>query len=585
VNESLVQQLKNRHIWRVLVAYPSVTFVLLQAVEFFINNYGLDVRLLTATIIAAAVLLPAAFLWNWRHGEAGVQEIARAEVGAYVGSVLLAVAAVGWYWSVTPAEVTVAGAAHPPARSVAVMPFENAGDDAEVQYLCDGIAESLINWLATVPNVKVISKSAAFRLRDEADDLGRLAASLGVDSILRGRLERIGSRIIISAALVDTRDESQLWGERLVRPDDEVILLERSIVDALKQGLRLRVADSDGRGGPSGGTDNPEAYERYLRGHYLIQSTNRDSIMQGLDELRAAIRLDPQYARPYADIADALSQLLSYGILQGDALLGEARNAAYTAVGLAPDLAEAHTAMATIQQYFEMDWAAADAAYEAAIALDPASPVPFHRYSDYLLLTQRTERAREMAARAVAVDSLDSSSMHAVGLVELVAGNFSESARVFGDWNRFHTQSRWSYVKYALALALNGDCQAAEDKLAQLEALTGGKMSTLMSAWVAWSHKVCGESALYAESRARVLAGREKSPERFDPGYAYILALDNEAEKLTDLFAEIVASRHSFTLFCQIFLNETIRLPVTAELRRNQRYRDIVSGLEFPSPD
>jgi hypothetical protein len=82
-----------------------------------------------------------------------------------------------------------------------------------------------------------------------------------------------------------------------------------------------------------------------------------------------------------------------------------------------------------------------------------------------------------------------------------------------------------------------------------------------------------------------VLAGREKSPERFDPGYAYILALDNEAEKLTDLFAEIVASRHSFTLFCQIFLNETIRLPVTAELRRNQRYRDIVSGLEFPSPD
>ena len=97
------------------------------------------------------------------------------------------------------------------------MPFLNASDDADVQYLCDGIAESLTNWLATVPGIKAVSKSAAFRLRDQADDMAIIRSQLGADSVIRGKLEKIGDQIVISASLVDTRDDSQLWGERLVR--------------------------------------------------------------------------------------------------------------------------------------------------------------------------------------------------------------------------------------------------------------------------------------------------------------------------------------------------------------------------------
>jgi hypothetical protein len=325
----LITQLKERRIWRVVVAYPSVTFVLLQAIEFFINNYDLDPRFLTALIIAAAVMLPAAFVWNWRHGEVGIQAFTRGETGIYAISAVASIAAVVWYWNVTPAEIRLADRNEAAARSVAVMPFENAGGDAEVQYLCDGIAEGLINWLATVPDIKVASKTASFRLRDDSNDTAKLAQALGVDSIIRGRLEKI-------------------WGERLVRPADEVIFLERSIVSAIKDGLALEVADGTAAVSASEDTDSPEAYEHYLRGHFLIQSTNLETIGQGLDELRAAIKIDPGFARAYADIADALSQMLSYGIWEGDKLLGEARNAAYTAVGLAPNLAEAQTALATI---------------------------------------------------------------------------------------------------------------------------------------------------------------------------------------------------------------------------------------------
>ena len=125
----LLTQLKERRIWRVLVAYPSMTGGLRQGVECVSNNYELDARYLTAGIILAAVLLPAAVVWNWRHGEVGQQPIAKTEVGTYLVSALAAVAAVAWYWSATPADLRTARQEFEPARSVAGMPGENIGGD------------------------------------------------------------------------------------------------------------------------------------------------------------------------------------------------------------------------------------------------------------------------------------------------------------------------------------------------------------------------------------------------------------------------------------------------------------------------
>jgi len=245
-NESMSQlltTLRERHIWRVILAYPGLTFIWLQVVEFFINNFDFDERLLTASLVGAIILFPAAALWNWRHGEEGAQEIVASEIAAYAVFGLAAIAAIGWYWQSTPPSHRTADITYEPARTLVVMPFENAGADAEVQFLCDGIAESLINWLAAIPDVKVISKSAAFRLREFTDNTAKIADALGVDGIIRGRLERVGDQVVVSTSFVDTRDESQLWGERLVEPADGVIYLERSIVDSIRAGLRLEVTE------------------------------------------------------------------------------------------------------------------------------------------------------------------------------------------------------------------------------------------------------------------------------------------------------------------------------------------------------
>lgn len=585
VMQNFLTQLKERRIWRVLVAYPSMTFVLLQVVEFFINNYGLDTRLLTSSIVVAVVLLPAAFIWNWRHGEQGHQAFSRSELGFYGVSIVAVVAAVTWYWTSAPPGMAGDSPVARPARSVAVLPFENAGSDEDVQYLCDGIAESLINWLATVPDIKVVSKSASFRLRGEMSDTGAIAEKLGVDSVITGRLELVGGRIVVSASMVDVRDNSQIWGARLVQPSEDVLFVERSIVSSIKEGLRLKVSPNSVAQIASGGTDNPAAYEHYLKGHYLIQSTNGEQIMQGIEELRKAIRLDPKFARPYADIADSLSQMLFYGALEGEELLGEARNAAFTAVALAPELAEAHTALATIHQYFDQDWAATDRAYEQAIALSPQSPGPFHRYADYLILTFRLNKAREMAQRAIELDALDSSSMHAVGIVHMMRGEYADAARVIGEWNRFHPGSRWSYVKHALVLGMAGQCDLATRQAEKVEVMNDSNASQLMESWLAWGYRICANEDAFARSKARIENAQQENPNPVNPGLAYLNAIEGNVDALVDTLEQVQAQGRPFSLFTKLFSREMVGWGISGRMLVHPGYQALLARMNYPPED
>jgi TolB-like protein/Tfp pilus assembly protein PilF len=580
--QRLISSFKERRIWQVLIAYPSVTFIWLQVVEFFINNYDLDERFLTASIIAAILFFPAAVIWNWRHGEVGAQPFTRTEFAAYGVFGIITIIGVGWYWNATPSHIRADDRDYEPARIVAVMPFENSGDDAEVQFLCDGIAESLINWLATVPDIKVVAKSASFRLRDDVNDTAKLADVLGVDGVISGHLERIGSQLVISTKFVDTRDNSQLWGERLVRPNNEVLYLERSIVESIKDGLKLEASNDKSQ---SGGTEDPAAYEHYLRGHYLIQSSNSESIDVGIDELHKAIEIDPRFARPYVDLADAMSQKIYYGIEYFDELVEEARGAAYTAVTLAPELAEAHTALAMILQFFVFDWPAVDAAFEAAIALEPQSAVSYHRYAVYLVLTMRPERGKEVAARAVEIDGRDSSALHAIGLTAMFSADFQTAAQYMGEWNRYHPNSRWSYVKHALALSLNGDCERALQQATKAEELLDGDPPALIDSWLLWGYKVCGNDKSYSRSKARIEAKIAEDPDHIDPGYLYLYAIEGDTDSLVELVGRVIENKHPITPFMGIFQIDFLGWGVSDTMPTDPRYLAMLEELDFPNND
>lgn len=579
---SLLTELKQRQIWRVMLAYPGVVFVWLQVVEFFINNYDLDHRFLTASIIAAFMLLPAAVIWNWRHGREGRQRFTLAENGSYGLFGAAAIAAVGWYWNATPVEPIHISPEVDGTRSVVVMPFKNAGDDAEVQYLCDGIAESLTNWLATVPNVKVISKSAAFRLRDDADDTAKLVDVLGVDNIVRGKLTKHGDEFVVSVALVDASDDSQLWGERMVQPLAGILKMERTIVTAIKGGLRLTVNEAAAAHLTTSGTDDPEAYRRYLRGHFLIQATDPDSIDLGLEDLRAAISIDPQFALPYADISAAVVQKVLYGMSVDESLRGEARTAAFTAVALAPDVAESHVALATIHQTITFDWNAAEEAFETAISLSPRSPTPYNHYSEFLWGTLRFERSLEIARRGLEIDPLSGGLMHSIGIAFMYSGNFAEAANALGEWNRLYPGGQWSYVKHALALALDGQCDKAAIPAAAAERMLQGIGSPLIHSWLAWGYQVCDRDDLYAISKSRLAEFQEANPHSFDLGLIFYRILEGDVEGAINLTQMTIAARSPSTGFAQIFLLDHLKWPVGSALQQDPRMRELIQDLDFP---
>ena len=581
----LLEQFRERRVWRVLVAWPSVAFVLLQAIEFFINNYDLDTRFLTAGMIVAIGLFPAGIVWNWRHGEAGRQQFSGIELSSYAVFGIATLIAATSYWRATPATIEPVASQAVAARSVVVLPFENDTGNEELRYLSDGIAENLINWLSGLPGLRVVSKTASFRFAETPFQDGALQQAFGVDSAIRGKLEVHNDNIVISASFTDLRDDSQIWGERLVRPLDEVIFLERSIVAAIKDSLQLRISSDSETSAASGNTDNPEAYRRYLRGHHLIQATDVESIDQGLDELREAIRLDPQFGQPYADFADALSQMIYYGIYDDPALMGEARSAAYSAVALAPALPEAHTALATMLQYLSRDWVAVEAAYEAAIALNPQSPAPYHRYADFLWATLRFERARMMAQKAMEIDPLDGSSMHAVGIIELLSGNFEAAADALGEWNRFHPSSGWSYIKHAVALSLVGRCVESAKQIAIVEQMTAAGRSILAESWFAWAHRACGREELYQQSRERIMARQALNQDQPNPGILYLYLVGGESDKVVELSREMADAHHPVTLFLQLMGLDYMGWPVGDEVGQDERFKELLRELDFPAPN
>jgi tetratricopeptide (TPR) repeat protein len=315
----------------------------------------------------------------------------------------------------------------------------------------------------------------------------------------------------------------------------------------------------------------------------LIQATDDASIDEGLEELRAAIQIDPAFGLPYADISDALVQKIFYALERPPELIGEARMAALSAVALAPSSAEAHTALAGIYAYFDFDWAASEQAYEDAIALQPNSPVPYHRYTDFLWVTLRLDRAVEMAKMAVELDPLDSSSMHAVGLAYLTAGQYDNSVRAFADWNRFHPQSKWSYVKYALALSLNGQCDIAMERLSVVRQLTKNNRSMLMESWMLLSYYLCGEDDLHDQSVKRMERDLAADGVGDPPALVWLRLVQGDIDGVVEILQHAVDTKSVIVPFMRLYSLEAFGMESSKVLGRDTRYIELIKEIGFPA--
>jgi adenylate cyclase len=470
-----------------------------------------------------------------------------------------------------------------PDASIAVLPFVNMSSDPEQEYFSDGISEEILNLLSKLGELHVSSRTSSFKFKGRDEDVREIGQSLGVAFILEGSVRKAGNRVRITAQLIEMKRGFHLWSETFDRTLDDIFAVQDDIAAAIVEALKDRILGGDNLVAPHATRSaNVEAYDHYLKGHYLIQEPSIESLKAGLDELRLAIQLDPKFAMSYADISDALAQMVSYGIYESRALMGEARNAAYTAVALAPDLPQAHAAMAAVHQYITLDWPAADAAFEKAISLAPQSPVPFHRYSDYLMWTLRTERAREMAKRALAIAPDDGSSMHAVGVSALFCGDFAAAAEAFDAWREVHPQVRWAYVKTAVAQALSGQCAASLENAIKAETLMDIPLPLPMVSWIGWTDHICGRIDRYEKAKSEILSATGEDAVDIEASLFYVYAIEGDCAAFVTLAERWVATKSPLIEVMQIPLLDHMGWAITPKLRDNETYRTLIKDLNFP---
>ncbi len=308
-------------------------------------------------------------------------------------------------------------------NSLAVQPFVNTGADPELEYLCDGVTESLINRLSQLPHLKVMSRSAVIRYRERATDARAIGRELGVDAVLTGRILQRDDQLSIYAELVDAEDNSQIWGEKYSRRLAGA-LAEEEIVREISVALRLKLSAVEQERLTKRYTANTEAYHLYLKGRYIWNKRRREEFGKAIEYFNQAIEKDPTYALAWAGLADCY-------VLGGASSRAEsasrAKAAAMKALEIDETLAEARATLGQSKLFHDWDPPSAETDFKRAIALNPNYATAHQWYADCLAVMGRAGEALEQMKQAQELDPLSPSIIRDTGRILYFARRYDEA--------------------------------------------------------------------------------------------------------------------------------------------------------------
>jgi len=323
-------------------------------------------------------------------------------------AVILSAAALGYYLvrSRSGASSVVDSASS--IRSIAVLPFTNATDNPNAEYLSDGISESLINSLSQLPGMKVSARNSSFKYKGKDADPQEVAKALGVEAIMTGRVEQRGENLVISVELVDARDRTQVWGERYDRKAADLLAIESEISSEISRKLRLRLTNAEQQQLTQVRAVNPQALDLYLKGRALWVKGGDKNTKKAIEYYQQAITVDPGYALVYAQLANSYSALITNDVLPQKEFGPKKEAAALKAVELDDNLAEAHLAVAKVK-IDAWDWTAAEREIKRALELNPNLVAAHRLYSQYHANHRRLEESVAELERARDLDPLSMS--------------------------------------------------------------------------------------------------------------------------------------------------------------------------------
>jgi serine/threonine protein kinase/tetratricopeptide (TPR) repeat protein len=291
-------------------------------------------------------------------------------------------------------------------ESLAVLPFANTGGDPQMEYLSDGLTESIIFSLSQLPRIQVMSRNAVFRYKGRSEEAQEIGKALGVGAVLTGKVLQRGDTLLISAELVDADHGWQRWGAQYKRNAKDIFAVEEEIAKQISDNLRLTLTPGKENQLSKRYTDNVEAYHLYLKGRFYWAKRTEEGLFKGIQYFRQAIELDPTYALAYAGLAEGYVPLGIYCHLAPSDAFPKARAAALAALEIDPTLAEARVVVGSAIAHYDWDLPNAEREIREAIALNPKYPRARQVLAEILTLSGRFEESKAEARRALELDPL-----------------------------------------------------------------------------------------------------------------------------------------------------------------------------------
>jgi TolB-like protein/Flp pilus assembly protein TadD len=410
-------ELKRRNVYKVAIAYAVVAWLLMQiATQVFpfleIPNWAIRLVIMLivigfpiALVIAWAFELTPEGLKRTEFADELPKKSARNHAWLYVVIVAGAISVSLFFFGRYTATSKQSGLTALPAKSIAVLPFENLSGNPENAYFADGIQEEILMRLAKIADLKVVSRTSTVRYKRSPNNLREIATQLGVANVLEGSVQRTADRVHVNVQLIKAASDAHLWAEAYDRKLTDIFAVESEIAKTIADTLQAKLTGSERNAMAARPTENMEAHELYLKGRFFWDKRTGENLKRSIDYFNQATAADPNYALAYVGLADCYLLLEDYAGAPADETYPKAKAFAERALQLDSSLAEAHTSLAYVYTNL-WQWRQAEEEFKRAIKLNANYSTAHHWYSLYLLDLGRIDEAMAEIKRAHELDPL-----------------------------------------------------------------------------------------------------------------------------------------------------------------------------------
>ncbi len=459
-----------------------------------------------------------------------------------------------------------------PIDSLAVLPMDIGEKDPNVEYLSDGITESIIDLLSRIPNLRVLARSTVFRFKDKQIDPQEVGRLLNVRAVMMIRVMKLGGKLIIRSELVKVADGSQLWGEQYNRSPSDILAIQEEIARAITESLKFKLTSSDSISLARHPTENIEAYNLYMRGRYFWNKYSKEWVIKAIEVFQEAIQIDSYYALAYCGLADAYFRLSNVHFPPLE-VMPKAKEAALRAVEIDDNLAEAHSSLGLVKVYYDHDWIGAEAEFRKALKLDPNLVSAHQRYGSYLTFMGRFEESIRHYETALELDPFSLQINMNLATTYYLRGEYDRAINHLHKTSELEPNYMPTHFVLGSAYVQQGRLQEAIEQFQFIYKMD--EEAYIALGFMGYAHALNGQRA-EAETLLNIL--QDIAERKYISPYSLLLIhlAIGPLERVFQLLEQLYEERNDWLVWLKVS-------PELKNLRSDPRFQDLLRRIGFPN--